>query len=174
MLRSLCLNTILLMLLAACSKPAPPEEAKKALEELQRLDSRIEVGIARLDYSKSVSDAKFATEQYEATKDAERRPEFTQPLKASVNGHLLALEYWECDSLKSMEDSYDAAYECRDGVIKSISTQYPDIGTKVTETTQGHDLSYVSQGLAEDALVQLIWQHTDADAKKAAEGLTKD
>lgn len=165
MLRSLCLNTVLLMLLAACGKPAPPEEAKKALEELQRLDSRIEIGIARLDYSKSVGDAKFATEQYEATKDAERRPEFTQPLKAAVNGHLLALEYWECDSLKSTEDYNIAAYKCRDDVVKSVYTQYPDIATKVTNA---------GQGLTENTIVQLIWQHTDEDAKKATEELKKD
>lgn len=107
----------------------------------------------KIDYSKEIADAKFAVEKFQGDKNQ------LEPLQSAIEGHLIALRYWECDM---KEDFY--ADKCRDSVLKeSVFAKYPDIKNKAMPLIEK------GESINDKAMLRAIWQHTDKDIEKAAQ-----
>jgi len=146
------------------------QEGKDALFSLQKLNSRLEVGINKPDYTKEVAEVKFSIEKFEQTDDAKRRTEFTNHLASALTGHLLALEFW--DKCSSSEDSYNCNTESES--LAAVFQQYPDIQANQNLSFSMTLGSTPIQYWSTDDVLSEIWRHVDADADKAAEEVEKN
>lgn len=155
------LIAITLLQLLACGKPLPSPEAKQALEELQRLQSRTEVGINKQEYSKAVAEVKFAIEKFETTDDAKARPEFINDLKSALSGHLLLLSHWD----KCTKDCTNKFPQ-----LAAIFAKYPDVQTTLQSSAQqwGSPDEYI---YSTEGVISEVWKRTGEETKKAVEAL---
>jgi len=135
----------------------PSESERVALNALQKLNSRFEVGINLTDYSKEIAEAKFSVEQVGDSKGAEL-------MQGAVKGHLLALQYWRCDL---ENDSYDDDARCRDALLPEIFAKYPVIQEKAQPVIDKSDSQYHSSALDNKVILKLIWMNINVERLEA-------
>lgn len=164
-----------LLVLVACNS-APSPEATTALETLQKLNAHIEVGINKTEYSREITDVKFAVEKFQRTDDAKKRVEFEQHLESALEGHLVALQIWQkCDNPSG---SFETTYYCTRQVEELASVLQQYLNNRAKQTTQsklvaGVDTSSLAEKIVYDTngVLQEVWKHTQEDINKAASTL---
>ena len=98
-----------------------------ALQQLQELESRIEVGISPSEYSQAVADAELAVDEYLASAEAKKEPAVRKELESAIEGHVLALKLWEnCYSAREAFNCFTDA-----DPLPAILTKYPQIKTQL-------------------------------------------
>jgi hypothetical protein len=80
-----------------------------------------------------------------------------------VEGHQLALKFWECDRAVG----YEELHQCQDEALKGVFAKYPDIEAQAKAAVAGENLPYISAGLDKDAMLQAIWDKTAQDTEAA-------
>jgi len=177
-------------------------EAKSALTQLKRLESEIEIGISKADYTKEVKELKFDIEQFDETKASQNNSDFTERLNSAIKGHLMVLELWEhglsgnCHSTSRYEKQPpDLCSKWEDSdVLASAINKYPETRTIVdklgkeyfdsaiergyskAETPENYIFYDAGPGIDEDItnrIVQVIWQHTKEDTAQASTTMLK-
>ncbi|MGQ4648493.1 hypothetical protein [Lyngbya aestuarii] len=130
-----------------------------AIEELRVFKIKIESedGINRKEYSEDLADTLLIVDS------AYGNPKALEAVKSSAQGHKLALQFWQCDQVTG----YEATYQCRDKVLQEIFVKYPDIKAQALEIVADENLSFISEGLDEKAVLQAVWQKTHADTSTA-------
>lgn len=132
---------------------------KAAIEEVRVLKIKIEGegGIAAKEYGEDIADlVNIVDKAYGDSK-------ILEAVKSSLEGHQLALEFWQCDRASG----FDEMHQCRDKVLKKIFAKYPDIAVAVKAAVEGENVPYISAGLDKDALLQAIWQEIGKDTDVA-------
>lgn len=135
----------------------PSENERIALNALQKLNSRLEVGINLIDYSREIAETKFAVEQVGDSKAAEL-------MQGAVKGHLLALQYWRCDL---ENEGYDDDARCRDALLPEIFAKYPVIQEKAQPVIDKSDSTYHSSALDNKVILKLIWMNVNVEILEA-------
>jgi hypothetical protein len=95
-------------------------------------------------------------------------PEILEAVKSVIQGHQLALQFWQCDRV----NGYDTLYQCRDEALAGIFAKYPALEAEARLAIEGETLPYLSAGLDGEAILQTVWyytaEETDAICCKAA------
>jgi hypothetical protein len=135
----------------------------EAIEELRVMKIKIEErgGISKKEYGENLTDLVHIVE------NAYGNPKALAATKSAVEGHKLALKFWQCDQAVG----YDEVHECQDKVLKSIFTKYPDIKAEAMEAVEGENLPFLSAGLDKDSLLQAIWRKTSTDTEGALQAI---
>lgn len=151
----------LLTLSFGCTKAPDTAKRDAAIASVQQVNASIDIGTNIINYRDRLTTAKAAVDSYLLEPGA-TDSEAGQQLQAVMTGYELALNYWECDLAPASDGNsqYISSVICRDGVLPIITSQYPDIGAKVEQARQGKDFPYLSSGLDNTAIVQLLWQHS--------------
>jgi hypothetical protein len=84
-------------------------------------------------------------------------------MKSAIEGHKLALQFWQCDRLTG----YEKLHQCQDKALKGVFSKYPDLKAQALAAVEGEKQSYISAGLDKDAVLQAIWQKTAQDTQRA-------
>ena len=130
---------------------------KSGLEELRVIKIKIDTGINPKEYSEDIIDLAHIL------KNAHGDDKVLLPVKSALEGHQLAIKFWQCDRVAG----YDELYQCRDKILEAVFKKYPDIAAEAKAAVQGENLSYISAGLDKDAVLQAIWQKTGTDTEAA-------
>lgn len=113
---------------AESRQPAVSSGGKSALESLERLSSRLDVGMNQMDYSRELGDIKFSIDKYIETSNAKANSEFTSALISALKGHLAALSFW-----KSCYSSTEEYYCFSNGQpVADLLAQYPQFSQDVS------------------------------------------
>lgn len=141
--------------------PAVSPRLKTAIEELRVIKIKLEDGLNPKEYGEDVADLVPIVEN--AYGDAN----VLAIVKSAVEGHQLAVQFWQCDRISG----YDELFQCRDQVLEQVFTKYPDMGTQAKAAIEGENLSYISAGLDENAVLQTIWEKTAIDTEAALQAV---
>ena len=141
------------------TQPKGPTPLDAAVEDLRVMKIKIEGegGINQKEYGENLADLALIT------KKAYGNPKALAAIKSAVEGHQLALQFWQCDHTTG----YDEAHECQDKVLKNIFAKYPDIEAQAKAAVDGEQLSFISAGLDKDAVLQSVWKKTATDTQIA-------
>lgn len=141
------------------SKPVLSTSLQAAIEELRVMRIKIDSqeGINRKEYKEDTADL------VNIAKNAYGDDKALAAAKSALEGHKLAIQYWECDRL----EGYEELHQCRDKALSSVFVKYPDIKAHALAAVAGENLPYVSAGLDENAVLQAIWQKANADTEVA-------
>jgi hypothetical protein len=141
------------------SQPKISTPLKAAIEELRVLRIKIEGqgGINPKEYGEDLDDLVNIVDK------AYGNPKALKAVKSAVEGHKLARKFWQCDRIIG----YEELYECRDNVLKKVFAKYPDIAAQAHSAVESQNVSYISAGLDEEAVLQAIWQKTSEDTEVA-------
>ncbi|HEY9730205.1 MAG TPA: hypothetical protein V6D50_27495 [Chroococcales cyanobacterium] len=132
---------------------------KAAVEELRVMQIKIEGegGINQKEYGENLDNLiNIVNNAYGDSKTL-------AAVRSAVEGHKLARAFWQCNRI----EGYDELHACRDKVIKSVFHRYPDIEAKAKAAVAGENLSYISAGLDEQAVLHAIWEKTAKDTETA-------
>lgn len=138
-------------------KPQPilTTSLKSAIEEVKTMKVKIErdQGINLKEYDEDMTDLRNLVNQTYGDRDT------VASVKSVVEGHDLALTLLQCDRTQG----YDDLHQCRDKALKKIFAKYPDLAAAAQEALAGEQLSYISEGLDKEAVLQAIWQEIAKD-----------
>ncbi|MGC1394583.1 MAG: hypothetical protein WA828_09925 [Coleofasciculaceae cyanobacterium] len=134
---------------------------KSAIEELRVMKIKIESteGINHKEYGEDLEDLVNIVDK------AYGDPKLLSAVKSAVEGHKLAYQFGRCNAV----DGYDELYQCRDQVLKKVFVKYPDLAAQAQSAVDGNSLDYISAGLEEKSVLQVIWQKTAKDTETALE-----
>ncbi|NEP63850.1 MAG: hypothetical protein F6K31_44325 [Symploca sp. SIO2G7] len=129
---------------------------KDATNDLQDLKIKIEgeYGIKLREYEDKLE------EIVPVAKIAQGDEEALAAVKSAVEGHTLALEFWQCDHLTG----YDNLHQCRDKALQGIFNRYPEIKKQAAAIAQEENSSFISAGLDQQSLLEAIWSQANGDA----------
>lgn len=139
------------------AQPILTTQLKAAIEDLRVLKIKVTGGISQKEYGEDLADLTDIVNKAYGDRQT------LTVVQSAVKGHQLAIEFWRCDRAVG----YDELYQCRDKVLKSVFTQYPDIAAQAKAAVVGENLPYISVGLDKDAVLQAIWAKTAEDTDKA-------
>lgn len=143
-------------------------EGKQALENIQKLNMRLDIGDINLDeYSKVVIDIKFSVDKFQQSSDAKKSSEFSENLQSAIDGHLLALEFWKNCYSTTFEDNCFSNAE----PLPTIFQRYPDIKAQEEELTKLEPGGLSIKIWNTKGVLSRIWKHIDEDTQKAANAL---
>lgn len=114
-------------------------------------------GVSKKEYGEDLADLVNITQK------AYGNPKALAAVKSAVEGHQLALKFWECDRAVG----YEELHQCQDEVLKGVFAKYPDIEAQAKAAVAGENLPYISAGLDKDAMLQAIWDKTAQDTEAA-------
>ena len=168
---TLSLSTILIscnfQILQQQEKQAPLETEqsnisipmKSAIEELRVIKIKVESkeGINRKEYGENLEDL------VNIVAKADGNPKALAAVKSAVEGHQLAYKFWQCNRI----EGYEQLHECQDKILQRVFVKYPDIATQAKSIVTGQNLTYISTGLDEEAVLKAIWQKTGEDTEVA-------
>ena len=136
-----------------------PTALKAAVEELRVMRIKIEGegGINQKEYGENLDNL------INIVKNAYGDARTLAAVRSAVEGHKLARAFWQCNRI----DGYDELYACRDKVLKDVFRRYPDIEAQAKAAVTGENLSSISAGLDEQAVLHAIWEKTAKDTATA-------
>jgi hypothetical protein len=143
----------------AITQPIIPIALKSAIEELRVMKIKVKdsAGVSKKEYGEDLADLVNITQK------AYGNPKALAAVKSAVEGHQLALKFWECDRAVG----YEELHQCQDEVLKGVFAKYPDIEAQAKAAVAGENLPYISAGLDKDAMLQAIWDKTAQDTEAA-------
>jgi hypothetical protein len=118
---------------------------------------KITRGISLKEYREDITDLVNVAEKAYGDRKA------LAAMTSAIEGHKLALQFWQCDRLTG----YEKLHQCQDKVLKGIFNKYPDLKAQALAAVEGEKLSYISAGLDKDAVLQALWQKTAQDTHRA-------
>jgi hypothetical protein len=137
---------------------------------MERLNSRVEVGINKDDYATQVAEVKFAVEKFIEVRGNKEKDDFSTSLTTALNGHLAAVSFWKTCGTSNLE--YQCASEA--DPIKSIFNLYPDIRQKTDLSTEDNSFSLNTSSPPEiytrwstNGILSEVWKHVSEDTQKA-------
>jgi hypothetical protein len=89
-------------------------------------------------------------------------------VKSALEGHQLALKFWECDRI----EGYEELHQCQGKALSGIFAKYPDIKTQVKVAVKDNDLSTLSTALDKEEILKRIWEKTSADTEVARQAIS--
>ncbi|NER21836.1 MAG: hypothetical protein F6J96_14300 [Symploca sp. SIO1C2] len=156
------------VLLKSRNKPKQPEVKKEAtalpivspalkdaVNDLQdlKIKSEGEYGIKLREYEDKLKEIVPVAEIAHGDEEA------LAAMKSAVEGHKLALEFWQCDHLTG----YDNLHQCRDKALQGIFNKYPEIKEQALAIAQEEGSSYTSAELDQQSLLEAIWSQANGD-----------
>jgi hypothetical protein len=143
----------------AISQATIPIALKSAIEELRVMKIKVKdsAGVSKKEYGEDLADLVNITQK------AYGNPKALAAVKSAVEGHQLALKFWECDRAVG----YEELHQCQDEVLKGVFAKYPDIEAQAKAAVAGENLPYISAGLDKDGMLQAIWDKTAQDTEAA-------
>lgn len=132
---------------------------KSAIEELRVMQIKVasKEGINRKEYGEDLEDL------VNIVNKAKGNPKILSAVKSAVEGHQLAYKFWQCNQI----EGYEQLHECQDKILQRVFVKYPDIAAQAKSIVGGQNITYISAGLDEEALLQAIWQKTGEDTETA-------
>ncbi|NET57512.1 MAG: hypothetical protein F6K47_15515 [Symploca sp. SIO2E6] len=171
---SLILTTV--NLLMGCSvllkgkteaKKAPPVPTlpvvspalKTAINDLQdlKIKSEGEYGIKLREYEDKLKEITPVAQIAQGDEEA------LAAMRSALEGHRLALEFWQCDHLSG----YEQLHQCRDQALQGIFDKYPEIKEQALAIAQEENSSFISAGLDQQSLLEAIWSKANENASIA-------
>ncbi|NES17758.1 MAG: hypothetical protein F6K41_02155 [Symploca sp. SIO3E6] len=139
----------------ATAPPIVSPALKDAIHDLQdlKIKSEGEYGIKLREYEDKLK------EILPVAKVAQGDEEALAAMKSAVEGHRLALEFWQCDHLTG----YDNLHQCRDKALQGIFNKYPEIKEQALAIAQAESSSFISAGLDQQSLLEAIWSQANGD-----------
>ena len=134
--------------------------AKQVLTELQKINSRLDIGLNLIEYRKEVADLKFTVETFNNDESSKINPTYLISIKKSLQAHIDAVKMWEnCDKFYC---------EIKQGVINSntnlaieeVLLRYPFLTNKFLEDT--------SNRIYKDTVLQHLWSNAKASEDSAS------
>jgi hypothetical protein len=106
------------------------QSAKEAIRALQKLQTRVEVGISYRDYAPALGDTKFEVNLFLKSPEAKDKKELALKIERCLTDHQLASSVWNLYFTKLrqglvMRDSRGAIIEARD--IQNLTTTFPEL-----------------------------------------------
>src|SRR4028118_29114 len=144
------------------TQPIYTNTLKGAIEELQMLQTKIKSGINAITYLDLISNTAPIVQR------ASGEAKAVAAMKSAFEGHQLALKFWQCDQV----NGYDELHQCRGKVLSRIFAKYPDIAAQTKATAKGKDLATISVGLEKEAILEKIWEKTNADTQVARKAIS--
>jgi hypothetical protein len=145
--------------------PIPNSETLEvAVKELQVLQVKLEDGTNYAAYSELIGEVEPLLRR------AKGNPEAIAAANSSLEGHRLALAFWQCDRL----EGYAELHQCRGEALSGIFAKYPEIETYAEEIVDREDVSAMSAKLDRDAVLETVWEKTSAKTDVANRVLTVD
>lgn len=156
--------------------PAPkPADQTQVIAALQALGSATDVGVNLINYTQLVATAKTQVDLY-LTQD--NKTAFSLQIADLISTHQVALDWWRCDlEQESGSDSkWDTQARCRDAVLPQVAALTPElkeqIDAEVVKKTaelkqRGATLSFRSNALDKDAVLQVIWRNARVELMSA-------
>jgi hypothetical protein len=145
--------------------PIPNSETLKvAVKELQVLQVKLDDGTNYDAYGDLIGEVE------PLLKRARGNPEAIAAANSSLEGHRLALAFWQCDRL----EGYVELHQCRGQALSEIFAKYPEIETYAKEIVDSENVSAISAKLDRDAILETVWVKTSADTETANQVLTVD
>lgn len=142
-------------------RPILSPRLNAAIEDLRVISIKVEGGINPKEYGENVADLKTIVD------NADGDAKTLAVVKSAVQGHKLALQFWQCDHVSG----YDELHECQDKALKGIFTKYRDIKAEAMAAVAGENLPYISAGLDKDQVLQAVWRKTNAETHKVVEAI---
>lgn len=132
---------------------------KSAIEELRVLKIKVESkeGINRKEYGEDLEDLGNIVNK------AEGNPQILAAVKSAYEGHQLAYQFWQCNKI----EGYEQLHECQDKILQRVFVKYPDIAAQAKSIVGSENITFISAGLDEEAVLQAIWQKTGEDTAAA-------
>ena len=115
--------------------------AKATLDELKKLQSRVEIGISYREYPQALAETKAVVDKFIDSDAAKALPEQTKDIQSALDNYLAAWNEWQyalasCPSCKNL---LSGDYPAR------IKERYPEVKT---QTIGGYDYVYLPDVLS--------------------------
>lgn len=149
--------------------------AKASLTELKRINSRMEIGINKLEYPRELSNYKFAAETFINSSDSEINLRYTELIKDSLEAHIYALNVWEQCRKQSLayncevEESMNGETTRKSSLMTKLLTRYPYLNEKLKRYEGCSDgLCMISISIDKNDVLQYLWSYAKASEDAAS------
>lgn len=155
-------SLLIICMAIGCSESKPGKLAKEAYLALKKIEAKTETGVTYLEYSKTVSDAKYAVNIFIESNENKNMP-FRNSITMIMNQYSWVVQIWR-DKIRSGGGAIAFGVPLESGLYKYLEKSHPNF-LKDEKSSIWNDQCFIDS----QKLTQLLWKDASLELNRISE-----